>query len=109
MRDRIRRKANVVANLIINGLPPTARPRMTQTARLERLERKVDRLARAVQKIAPPSREDDRVRARLLVLRHLRRHHEIDGVKFAAKHGLIFNDVEDALHDLVKMGSVERV
>lgn len=102
------RKAKVVAKLIMNHRKRMARSKMTQATRLERLEREVAQLRRAVRKVAP-SREDERVRARVLVLQHLRKHDEIDGWKFAIKHHLVFNDVEEALDDLQKMGSVERV
>lgn len=100
------RKLNVVAELILCPALKMARSTMTQAARLERLEQKVHRLERRMAR-AKPDREDERVRARLLVLRHLRKHKEIDGVKLAAKHGLIFNDVEEALRELEEMGSIE--
>lgn len=81
---------------------------MTQSARLELLERKVRRLERKVAKVTATP-EDDRIRARRLVLAELRRHGEVDGVRLAAEHGLVFNDVEEALRDLERMGSVRRV
>lgn len=84
------------------------RPKMTQTARLQVLEKKVKQLERRMSRVAPDP-EEDRVRARILVLEHLRKNKEIDGLKVAAKHGLVFNDVEEALQDLERMGSVERV
>ncbi len=55
-----------------------------------------------------PDPEAERVRARTLVLEHLRKHKTIDGWKFALKHGLVWNDVEEALDGLEKLGSVER-
>jgi hypothetical protein len=85
-----------------------ANPKMTQTARLERLEKKVQRLEQRMARVAHDP-EEERVRARTLVLEHLRKHKSIDGWKFAAKHGLVWNDVEEALDELEKMGSVERV
>ncbi|HEX9815856.1 MAG TPA: hypothetical protein VGB18_02655 [Candidatus Thermoplasmatota archaeon] len=81
---------------------------MTQAARLERLEEKVKRLERRMGRVAPDP-EGERIRARLLVLEHLRKHKTIDGWKFAADNGLVWNDVMEALDDLQKMGSIEDV
>jgi len=82
---------------------------MALTARIERLEKEVRKLHRAVSKQATTSPTSDRELARRLVIRELRAHRRIDGFQLAVQHGLNFGYVEEALQELERLGAVSSV